>query len=96
MRDVVIDTSLLCEIAYKEARELGELLGVDTNLINEVGRKSCEILEKYSEIDPRDIVRAIYHILLKKNSQLTMRRRTILSNPSLSWLELVPIVYKYI
>ena len=96
MRDVVIDTSLLCEIAYKEARELGELLGVDTNLINEVGRKSCEILEKYSEIDPRDIVRAIYHILLKKNSQLTMRRRTILSNPSLSWLELVPIVYRYI
>ena len=96
MRDVVIDTSLLCEIAYKEARDLGELLGVDTNLIDEVGRKSCEILEKYSEIDPRDIVRAIYHILLKKNSQLTMRRRTILSNPSLSWLELVPIVYKYI
>jgi len=96
MRDVVIDTSLLCEIAYKEARDLGELLGVNTNLINEVGRKSCEILEKYSEIDPRDIVRAIYHILLKKNSQLTMRRRTILSNPSLSWLELVPIVYKYI
>ena len=96
MRDVVIDTSLLCEIAYKEARDLGELLGVDTNLINEVGRKSCEILEKYSEIDPRDIVRAIYHILLKKNLQLTMRRRTILSNPSLSWLELVPIVYRYI
>jgi len=96
MRDVVIDTSLLCEIAYKEARDLGELLGVDINLINEVGRKSCEILEKYSEIDPRDIVRAIYHILLKKNSQLTMRRRTILSNPSLSWLELVPIVYRYI
>ena len=96
MRDVVIDTSLLCEIAYKEARDLGKLLGVDNKFIDEVGRKSCEILEKYSEIDPRDIVRAIYHILLKKNSQLTMRRRTILSNPSLSWLELVPIVYKYI
>ncbi len=96
MTDVVMDTSLLCEIAYKEAKELGKLLRVDADLIDEVGRKSCEILQKYSETDPRDIVRAIYHILLKRNSQLTMRRRTILSNPSLSWLELVPIVYRYI
>lgn len=93
---MVIDTSILCEIAYKEAKDLGELLGIDKDLVEEVGRKSCEILEKYSEIDPRDVVRAIYHIVLKRNSLLNMKRRTILSNTSLSWLELVPIVYRYI
>lgn len=96
MKEPAIDTLLLCEIAYKEAKILGELLGVNTDLIDEVGRKSCEILEKYCEMDPRDIVRAIYHILLERRSQLTMKRRIILSNPSLSWLELVQLVYRNI
>ncbi|GEM_PF-4443547 len=93
---VVIDTSILCEMAFREARVLGELLGVDSDVIDLVGRKSCEVLEKYVEMDPRDVVRAIYHVVLERNSMLNLRRRTILSNPSLSWMDLVPIVHRYI
>ncbi len=92
----IIDTSILCRIAYREATRLGELLGVDSDVVEEVYSRACSFIEEHIEADPRDVVKAFYHVVLEERSMLNTRRRSILSNPSLSWLSLLPLVKKHI
>ncbi len=79
-------------IIRRETRELGRLMGVGADIVREVERLSSMIVEKNKALNPRDVVKAVYHVILNKRKLSDSRKRALLVSGGLSWFPLVKLV----
>ncbi len=87
----------LYRIAGREAVRLGVKMNIPREIAWRVYQLSKKVLEEYlPNSDPRDIVRACYYIVLRREKLLTRERLNILVNPSISWKNLVPVIEGFI
>ena len=89
---IIVNKIPYCVKAKMEAQELGKKMKLSKEIIDEVAKKACIIIEKIPNANPHEVTRAVYHVVLYKLGISTSYRRRILINPESSWLYLVPVV----